>query len=75
MPHYFFDVEHRGRRVRDELGMDLDALSFAMREAVSLLNLLAFESRSDQTPRMIRVTIREQVTGSFHEIALDCGRS
>jgi hypothetical protein len=72
MSRYFFDVEDRGRRVRDELGMDVDALSIAMQEAVSLLKLLAFESRFETSPRVIRVTIREQVSGSLHEIVLDC---
>jgi hypothetical protein len=76
MPRFFFfDVEGRGCRITDAFGMDLDDLSAAMCEAVSLLKLLAFESRFITGPGVIRVTFREQVNGSLHEIVFDYGRS
>ena len=74
MPRFFFDVEDRGRRVTDKLGMDLDNLVAAMFEATLLLKLLALEGRLISRPGLIRVRIREQVNGSLHEIVLDCGR-
>ena len=75
MPRFFFDVEDCGRCVTDDLGMDLDDFAAAMCEATSLLKLLALEGRLISRPGMIRVTIREQVSGSRYEIVLDCGRS
>ena len=74
MPRCFYDVEDRGRRVTDDLGIDLDDLAAAMREATILLKLLMFEGRFVTRPGTIRVAIRDEVTGSIHEIGFDCGR-
>lgn len=74
MPRFFYDIDDRGRRVTDELGIDLDDFAAAIYEATSLLKLLAMDGRPIARPGVIRVTIREQVNGSLHEIVFDCGR-
>ena len=74
MPRFFYDVDDRGRRVTDKLDMDLNDFAAAMCEATFLLKLLAMEGRLITRPGVIRVTIREQVNGSLHEIVFDGGR-
>ena len=75
MPRFFFDVEDRGRRVVDRLGIDQDDLTHAMCDAIFLAKILAIQCRFSTCPGLVRVRVREAKTGSFHEISINSDRS
>ena len=75
MPRFFYDIDDRGRRVVDYLGIDQDDLTHAMCDAVFLAKILATECRFSTCHGPIRVRVREAKTGLTHEITVNSDRS
>ena len=75
MPRLFFDVDDRGRRIRDELGIDHVDLALAVCDAVPLLKVLAIVGRFEGRPGLMRVTVRGGVKETVHVIAMSLGHS
>ncbi len=71
MPRYFFDVNDRGRRVVDKLGIEHVDLAQAVCDAVFLLKVLAIEGQFEGRPGLIQVTVREATTGSGLTVAIN----
>ncbi len=73
MPRFFYDVDDRGRRVRDELGIEHDDPARAMCDALHLLHVLAIENQFEGRPGLMRVTVRSGVKETVHEYIMSGG--
>lgn len=67
MRRYFFDVDDRGRRVRDALGFALLDAHRAMQEANIIVYQLAHAAKSEARKGTVMVTVRDDRGACIYE--------
>lgn len=67
MPRYFFDVYDRGRRLRDDIGMDLSDEGSAIHEASLIIWQLLENARAEDRPGPVKVGIRTATGACLYE--------
>ncbi len=70
MRRYFFDVDDRGRRVRDEVGFDLADEGRAMREANLLTYSLVEAAKLEPRSGTILVRVRDERGSCLYEASM-----
>ncbi|RYB07112.1 DUF6894 family protein [Lichenibacterium ramalinae] len=67
MARYFFDVRDRGRRIRDDAGMDLSDDAQAIHEATLVISQLLADAAAEGRVGSISVEIRSETGACLYE--------
>ncbi len=67
MPRYFFDVRDRGRRVCDEIGVNLQDEANAICEASQIIWQLLQQAQAERRPGAVSVSIRTETGAWLYE--------
>ena len=70
MAQYFFDVRNNGTLVVDEVGLDLDDLMAAVREAASALAEMADDMVTGSLRQQLTIEIREALGAAALRVTL-----